>query len=145
MHTPPFASCSRLSLIPTRLSLEHISAHNLVTTPPPSSGAQAHYERHPPQLSKCSYPPPPLQFSPPEERRRSRPASTPYTHKRGRRPLRTRPSHGRGLWSPNSRKENDQDHAVAPPRPRSIVGTTAMGRAKKKKTTSLSLFLSSAV
>ena len=38
----------------------------------------------------------------------------------------------------------DQDHAAAPPRSRSIVGTTAIGRAKKKELP-LSLSLSLAV
>ena len=32
-------------------------------------------------------------------------------------------------------KRIDQDHAAAPPRSRSIVGTTAIGRAKKTTTT----------
>ena len=38
-------------------------------------------------------------------------------------------------------KRIDQDHAAAPPRSRSIVGTTAIGRAKKRST-SLSFSLS---
>ena len=139
IHTLPFASRSHLSIVPTRLSLESIAAHKFCYNPSPSSGAQAHYERHPPQLSKCS---PPPQFSPPEERRRARPRflrSLPANIE-PRSTLDPAQSHGHGLWSLNSRKENDQDHAVAPPRPRSIVGTTAIGRAQK--TTSLSFSLS---
>ena len=76
--------------------------------------------------------PPPPQFSPPE---REAPGPLPLLRSlpaniEPRSTLDPAQSHGRGLWSLNSRKENDQDHAVALPRLRSIVGTTAVGRAK---------------
>ena len=132
MHTSPFASSSHLSIIPTRLSLEYISAHNLVITLPPSSGAQAHYERHPPQLSKCSIPPP-LQFSPPEERRRARPRfCAPYLQTLSRGPLWTR-LNLMGVVSGLSIVGKRMTRTTPPRRhdSRSIVGTTAIGRAKK--------------
>ena len=130
MHTPPFALSSHLSIIPTRLSLEYISAHNLVITLPPSSGAQAHYERHPPQLSKCS--PPLLNLA--RRKRGAGPAPAfcaPYLQTLSRGPLWTRPNL-MGVVSGLSivGKRIDQDHAAAPPRLQPIVGTTAVGRAK---------------
>ena len=91
IHTLPFASRSHLSIVPTRLSLESIAAHKFCYNPSPSSGAQAHYERHPPQLSKCS--PPPLNLA--RRKRGAGPAPAfcaPYLQTLSRGPLWTRPN-----------------------------------------------------